>query len=48
MSNYKKMWSKLKTNTSPNATADVLSRHIMNLAKHLNLHNTKLENLSHS
>lgn len=48
MSNYEKMWNKLRTNTSPNAASDVLSRHVMNLAKHLNLHNTKLENLSHS
>lgn len=48
MSNYERMWGKLQTNTSPNAASDVLSRHVMNLAKHLNLHNTKLENLSHS
>ena len=48
MSNYEKMWNKLQPNTSPNAASDVLSRHVMNLAKHLNLHNTKLENLSHS
>ena len=48
MSNYEKMWNKLRTNTSPQSASDVLSRHVMNLAKHLNLHNTKLENLSHS
>jgi hypothetical protein len=48
MSNYEKMWNKLRSNTAPNAESDVLSRHVMNLAKHLNLHNTKLENLSHS